>query len=154
VVYPWTEVVSLEDSLQEQKVVTCFLESEGRILLLRRSQRVDTYQGRWAGISGFVDKYPDVQALVEIDEETGLHGKGDLEFIAKGESLVVEDEALGVRWVVHPYLFHVHDRSKIRLDREHQEARWISPGDIDNYQTVPMLKKTLARVYKLKKRVV
>ena len=153
-VYPWTEVVSLVDNLQERKVVTCFLESEGRVLLLRRSERVDTYQGRWAGISGFVEGHPDVQALVEIDEETSLHGKGDLEFIAKSEPLVVEDEELGIRWVVHPYLFHVHDRSKIKIDWEHQEAKWIAPGDIDNYQTVPMLKETLARVYKLKKRAV
>ena len=97
--------------------------------------------------------HPDVQALVEIDEETSLHGKGDLEFIAKSEPLMVEDEAFGVRWVVHPYLFHVHDRSKIKIDWEHQETRWVAPKDIDNYQTVPMLKETLASVYKLKKRM-
>ena len=144
-------MVGLKDNLQEKQVVTCFLESEGKILLLRRSERVGSYQGRWAGVSGYVEEHPDVQVLVEIDEETGLHGKGDLEFISKGKPLVVEDEELGVRWVVHPYLFHVYERSKIKLDWEHKEARWIEPEDIDNYQTVPMLKETLARVYKLKR---
>ncbi len=123
-------------------------------MLLRRSQQVDTYQGKWAGISGFIDKYPDVQALVEIDEETSLHGKGDLEFIAKSEPIAVEDEALGIRWLVHPYLFHVHNRSKISLDWEHQEAKWINPRDIGDYQTVPMLKETLETVYRLRKRTV
>ena len=142
----------MNDNLQEKQVVTCFLESEGKILLLRRSERVGSYQGRWAGVSGYVEEHPDVQALVEIDEETGLHGKGDLEFISKGEPLVVEDEELGVRWVVHPYLFHIYDRSKIKIDWEHKETRWIEPKDIDNYQTVPMLKETLARVYKLRGR--
>ena len=132
---------------QERQVVTCFLESRGEILLLRRSERVTSYQGRWAGVSGSVERTPDVQVLVEIDEETGLHGRGDLEFIKKGEPLVVEDEELGIRWTVHPYLFYVHDRSLVRIDWEHSEARWIDPRDIDNYQTVPMLKETLARVY-------
>ena len=136
--------------LHEKQVVTCFLESEGKVLLLRRSERVGSYWGRWAGVSGYIERFADVQVLVEIDEETSLHGKGDLEFISKGEPLVVEDEELGVRWVVHPYLFHVWDRSKIKIDWEHKEARWIEPKDIDNYQTVPMLKETLERVYKLK----
>ncbi len=137
-------------NLQERQVVTCFLESRGQILLLRRSEQVGTYRGRWAGVSGYIEGPPDVQALVEIDEETGLHGKGDLEFVGKGEPLVVEDEELGVRWVVHPYLFHIHDRSKVKIDWEHKEARWIDPQDIDDYPAVPGLKETLARVYKLK----
>jgi len=146
------KVVRLSSSLQERHVVTCFLESESKVLILRRSDRVGTYRGRWAGVSGYIDRFADVQALVEIDEETSLHGKGDLEFINKGKPLVVEDEELGVRWVVHPYLFHVWERSKIKIDWEHKEARWIDPKDMDDYQTVPMLKETLERVYKLRTR--
>jgi len=137
----------MTSNLRERQVVTCFLESRGQILLLRRSEQVGSYQGRWAGVSGYIERPPDVQVLVEIDEETGLHGRGELEFIKKGEPLVVEDENLGVRWVVHPYLFHVYERGKIKIDWEHKEKRWIDPKDIDNYQTVPMLKETLARVY-------
>lgn len=142
--------MGLASNLQERKVVTCFLESRGQVLLLRRSERVGTYRGRWAGISGYIEGPPDVQALIEIDEETSLHGKGDLEFIGKSDPLVVEDEELGVRWVVHPYLFHITDRSKVKIDWEHKEARWIDPGDLGDYRTVPMLKETLARVYKLR----
>lgn len=137
----------MADNLQERKVVTCFLESDGEILLLRRSERVGSYQGRWAGVSGYIEKTAKKQALVEIDEETGLRGEGDLKLLKKGEPLVVGDKELGVRWVVHPYLFHIYDRGKIKIDWEHKEARWIDPGDIDDYQTVPMLKETLARVY-------
>ncbi len=134
--------------LQEKRVVTCFLESEGRILLLRRSERVGSYQGKWAGVSGYVETSPDEQALTEIAEETGLRGE-DTELISKGEPLPVEDRTLGVRWLVHPYLFRVRDRSKVKIDWEHKEARWIEPREIDAYQTVPMLKETLARVYKV-----
>ena len=133
--------------LQEKEVVTCFLESGGEVLLLRRSEQVGSYQGRWAGVSGYVEKPPDEQALVEIREETSLKGD-DLRLIRSGEPLSVEDEKLGVRWVVHPYLFHIKDRARVRIDWEHKEMRWIDPGDIDNYRTVPMLKETLDRVYK------
>ena len=136
----------MKNNLQEKQVVTCFLESDNEILLLRRSERVGTYQGRWAGVSGYVEKNPDEQALVEIAEEAGLGGE-DIKLVRKGKPLEIEDEELGIRWVVHPFLFHINDRNKVKIDWEHKETRWISPGDIDDYQTVPMLKETLARVY-------
>jgi len=139
--------VRLTSSLEERRVVTCFLEAENEILLLRRSQQVGTYQGKWAGVSGYIEQSADEQALVEIEEETGLSRK-EVKLMAKGKPLVAEDEKLGVRWVVHPYLFHIADRSKISIDWEHGEARWIKPEEIGKYETVPNLKETLARVYK------
>ena len=132
--------------LQEKRVVTCFLESAGEILILRRSERVGSYQGRWAGVSGYVETTPDEQTLIEISEEVGL-GKEDLKLVKKGESLAIEDEQLGVRWIVYPYLFHIKERDKIRIDWEHKEAKWIKPAAMGNFQTVPMLRETLARVY-------
>ncbi len=133
--------------LQEKQVVTCFLESEGEILILRRSGQVGSYQGRWAGVSGYIETTADEQALTEIKEETSLAGE-DLKLIKRGKPLPVKDDKLGVKWVVHPYLFHIKDRSKIKIDWEHKEIRWIAPKDIDNFETVPMLKEALARVYK------
>ena len=135
----------MPESLQEKHVVTCFLESDGEVMILRRSEQVGTYQGRWAGVSGYIEKGADEQALVEIREETGL-AEEDLTLIKKGEPLVAKDEALGVKWVVRPYLFAIKDRGKIKIDWEHKEARWITPEEIGNYSTVPMLKETLERV--------
>ena len=40
------------------------------------------------------------------------------------------------------------DRNKIKIDWEHKEIKWIKPDEIGNYQTVPMLKETLARVFR------
>ncbi len=131
--------------LQEKKVVTCFLESAGEILILRRSQAVSSYRGRWAGVSGYIETTADEQALTEIEEETSL-ARSEVTLIKKGEPLVAEDEGLGMRWIIHPYRFQIKDRDKIKIDWEHQEARWIKPEDIDNYPTVPKLKEALARV--------
>ena len=130
----------------EKRVVTCFLESDGELLLLRRSQQVGSYNGRWAGVSGFIETTPDEQALTEIREETGLQ-PDNIQLIRKGEVLTIEDEELGVRWLVHPYLFHINDRRKIHTDWEHTETRWITPEDIGKFTTVPRLKETLDRVY-------
>jgi len=133
--------------LQEKQVVTCFLESENQILILRRSGQVGSYQGKWAGVSGYIETSADEQAMIEMEEETSL-SREDVELIRKGKPLPVEDKRLGVRWVVHPYLFHIKDRDKVKIDWEHKEARWIKPEEIGNFDTVPKLKETLARVYK------
>ena len=133
--------------LQEKQVVSCFLQYEGKILILRRSEQVSSYQGKWAGVSGYIEKTADEQALMEIEEETGL-GEEDLKLIRKGKPLLIKDDKLGIKWVVHPYLFHIKDRSKVKIDWEHKEIRWIDPKNIDDYETVPRLKETLARVYK------
>ena len=132
--------------LPEKRVVTCFLESDGEVLILRRSRQVGSYQGKWAGVSGYMETTADEQALVEIEEETGL-SQEDLKLIKRGEPLSIEDERIGIKWVVHPYLFHIEDRGKIKIDWEHKETKWIKPEEIGNYQTVPKLKETLARVY-------
>jgi len=134
--------------LQEKQVVTSFLESDGEILILRRSKQVGSYRGRWAGVSGYIETNADEQALVEIEEETSLC-REDLKLIKRGKPLPIKDEKLGVKWVVHPYLFHIKDPGKIKIDWEHKEMKWIEQKDIDNYETVPMLKETLERVYNI-----
>jgi nicotinamide-nucleotide amidase len=125
-----------------RKVVTCFLESENRILILRRSRRVGTYQGQWAGVSGYIEAAPDDQALQEIREEVGLDNQEVL-LIKKGQTLETLDRKLKIKWIVHPYLFHVKDPSKIKIDWEHVEYKWIKPEEIDDYSTVPKLKEAL-----------
>ena len=134
-------------TLREIHAVTCFLESGGRILILLRSQHVSTYRGVWGGVSGVIDEEQtaDGQALREIEEETGL-SREDLELTRKGEPLLIDDKMIGIRKVVYPYLFHVKDPNKVKIDWEHKEIKWIKPEDIDNYETMPKLKETLAQV--------
>ena len=110
--------------LNERHTVTCFLESGKEILLLLRSELVSSYKGKWGGISGVIDegKAADEQARLEIKEETRLSDK-DVQLRRKGEPLVFDDEILNVRKVIYPYLFHVKDRSRIKIDWEHTETR-------------------------------
>lgn len=136
-------------------MVTCFLLRRGEggdeVLLLRRSQRVSTYRGRWAAVSGYLEvDSPLEQAQQEIEEEAGL-SRQDVRLITAGEPLQVVDESIGVRWTVHPFLFEVTvDRLKpvpLKLDWEHVEWRWVPPQDVVRFETVPALAETLDRVY-------
>jgi nicotinamide-nucleotide amidase len=128
-----------------KEVVTAFLESNHKILILRRSAKVGTYQGLWAGVSGYIETTPDQQALVEIKEETGLSPK-DVKLVWKGQLVEVLDEKLKTRWIIHPYLFKVKNPELIKFDWEHIETQWIAPSEIDNYPTVPKLKEALNTV--------
>jgi 8-oxo-dGTP diphosphatase len=136
---------------KEVLTVTSFLESAGEILLLLRSNKVRSYKSTWGGVSGLIDKghTADEQAVQEIAEETGLT-PSDIRLIKKGEPIVIQDAERDLKKVVHPYLYHITDRNKVKIDWEHTEFKWIKPEDIEKYPTMPQLKETLDRVLPVK----
>ena len=130
--------------MTEKRVVTCFLEHGGRILLLKRSEKVGSYRGKWGGVAGYIrgDETADQAAFREIKEEVGLT---DVRLIKRGAPQRFSDPELGIIWVIHPYRFEV-DTRQICTDWEHVEHRWIDPREIENYETVPELKESWERV--------
>jgi translation initiation factor 2B subunit (eIF-2B alpha/beta/delta family) len=133
--------------MDERSVVTCFLEAQGRILVVRRSARVSTYQGRWSGISGTVDAghTPEEQAWQEIREETGL-APPRVWLVSRGQPLSFVDDEISRRWTVYPFRVGVADPAAVRLDWENQEGRWITPSDLGAFETVPHLRDAWERV--------
>jgi 8-oxo-dGTP pyrophosphatase MutT (NUDIX family) len=132
--------------MRRRDVVTCLLQHEGRVLVLKRSDAVRTHRGKWAGVSGGVDAdTPLKQAFQEILEETGL-GVDELQLIRQGKSLDIEDTENDVNWCVHPFLFSIADPSRVRLDWEHTESRWVDPSELESLDTVPRLKETWERL--------
>lgn len=130
--------------MKKVNVVTSFLEHDGKILILRRSDKVRTMKHKWAGISGYIENETALErALEEIQEETGLK-KEDVKLVRVGEPLQVPDAERDILWVVHPHLFKTSN-TNIRLDWEHDQYKWINPDDIVNYDTVLMLRETLLR---------
>ena len=112
-------------------------------MLLRRSDQVGSYQGKWGAVSGYVEGTPEETAHREIAEETGLERA--VELVRQGEPFAVEDEALGTRWIVHPFLFDCAHRD-LRLDWETTEAVWAPPPAILHRDTVPSLWTSYTRV--------
>jgi ADP-ribose pyrophosphatase YjhB (NUDIX family) len=119
-----------------------------RILLLRRSGRVRTYQGAWAGVSGYLESgvAPLKQAYTEIREETGVVAS-QLTLRASGEPLAFRDESAGEAWIVYPFLFVVAPHAAVMTDWETLEHGWFAPDAIGALTAVPRLADALARVY-------
>jgi 8-oxo-dGTP diphosphatase len=132
----------------KNNIVTVFIEYQSKVLLLRRSQKVKSMKGKWAGVSGYIEKQqkPLRQAFKEVHEETGLTNK-NIKVLNEGKPLEAVDNPPGnVIWVVHPFYFRSNTNA-ISLDWEHDQYKWISPTEIENYDTVPRLKEALYRVY-------
>jgi len=125
------------EGVEEVRVVTSFLErADGRILLLERSSKVGSFQGYWAGVSGFLEAAtPLEQAFREVLEETGL-GASVLDLVSEGAPVLARD---GARvFVVHPFRFRTRS-TEVRLDWEHTRAEWVEPSEIRRRATVPKL---------------
>jgi 8-oxo-dGTP diphosphatase len=125
-------------------VVTVFLVNAGKVLVLRRSDRVSTYRGKWAGVSGYLeaDETPRERALKEVREETGL-GRSDLSIVREGAPVLIPCTP----YIVHPFLFELK-RGRVRLDWEHTGSRWVAPSELARLDTVPGLAKVFASLTK------
>ena len=126
------------------KIVTCFLTNENKILLLKRSEKVKSMRGLWAGISGIIEKdeLPLVRAKIEIFEEVGLEEE-QIKLLKEAEKMrIVSPQYRNHEWEVFPFLFETKN-PEIKLNWENSEYNWIKFEDISNYETVPSLKKVL-----------
>jgi len=130
--------------MDETDVVTCFLRHRGAVLLLRRSEDVGSYAGRWGAVAGHAEGDPDAAARAEIREEAGLD-PGAVTLVRRGDPLPVTDEDLGTRWVVHPYLFDCPGRA-VETNWETAEHAWVAPTAILHRETVPELWTSYDRV--------
>lgn len=144
--------------MEEIPVVTCFLRHEGKLLLLRRSDAVGSYPGRWGAVAGHVaasdgdptapEREPIDAGREEIAEETGIE---TATLVRAGDPFVVEDSDRGTRWCVHPFLFDVETSSlgedvTVATDAETSEYAWVHAPEIRRRETVPDLWTSYDRV--------
>ena len=121
-------------------VVTSILKNGERILILRRSNKVGSFQGKWAGVSGYVEEHdssPLRRPIIEIEEETGLN-ENEIKLVRAAKPI----EIVGGEWRVHAFLFEV-EKKEIKIDWEHSEYKWVKPEEIKNYDIVPSLNEVI-----------
>lgn len=121
------------EGVEWNSVVTCILMKEDKFLILKRSGKVGTFRGKWAGVSGYIEvgEEPIQTALKEISEEVGVN---DAQLLRQADSIVVRSgEAV---WEIHPFLFKVKNE-RIAIDWEHTEHRWVTPDELAAFDTVP-----------------
>lgn len=125
-----------------REVVTAILKKGDKILIVKRGNRVNTFIGKWSGISGRMESTPLESALREIEEETGIPAEHAV-LIKEGSPIMAEGENFVFK--VYPFLFEVKEVN-IQLNWENTTYRWILPKDITRYKTVPKLKEVIDEV--------
>jgi len=126
------------------KIVTSFIQDEQKLLILRRSNKVKTMKGLWAGISGIIEKNepPLTRAKIEIYEETGI-SEDKIRLIKNAAKLRIHSPQYeNHEWEIFPFLFEAKNPD-IKLNWENSEYTWITINELKNYNTVPSLEKVL-----------
>ena len=126
------------------KIVTSFLKNDENILILKRSDMVKSMKGLWAGVSGMIeqDETPLVRAKIEIFEEVGLEEK-HIKLLKSSEQIKVESpQYRNHQWEIFPFLFETKN-TKIKLNWENSDFKWINVDQIKEFETVPNLEEIL-----------
>ena len=133
--------------MKSTKIVTSFLTSNKKILILKRSNTVRSMKGLWGGVSGKIEvgEEPLERAKTEILEEVGAT-HDEIKLLKSADRMFVSSPKIqDRRWEIFPFLFHLRSE-KISLNWENTSYRWISPDEIYNYKTVPSLDEVLFKL--------
>jgi len=126
------------------KIVTSFIQDNKKILILKRSKKVKSMKGLWAGISGIIEKdeIPLERAKIEIFEEIGILENKIRLIKSTKEMRINSPQYKNHEWEIFPFLFE-SKKPNVKLNWENSEFRWIEIEELKNYETVPSLEKIL-----------
>jgi len=130
--------------MRSTKIVTSFIRDNEKLLILKRSNKVKSMKGLWAGISGIIEKNeePLKRAKIEIFEEVGMT-EDMITLVKSSEEMKINSPQYeNHEWEIFPFLFEAKNPT-IKLNWENSEFRWINVEELENYETVPSLQKVL-----------
>jgi len=130
--------------MRSTKIVTSFIKDNEKVLILKRSDKVKSMKGLWAGISGIIEKNeePLKRARIEIFEEVGI--KEDVITLVRSaeEMRINSPQYENHEWEIFPFLFEAKNPI-IKLNWENSDFKWINVEELEIYETVPSLQKVL-----------
>ena len=130
--------------MRSTRIVTSFIKNNNKILILKRSDKVRSMKGLWSGVSGIIEntEVPKDRAEIEIYEELGIK-KDKIILLKSAEKIKISSPQYeNHEWEVFSYLFETME-TKIKLNWENSEFKWIDLDELKNYETVPNLDKIL-----------
>lgn len=130
--------------MRSTKIVTSFIRDNDKLLILKRSDKVKSMKGLWAGISGIIenDEEPLKRAKIEIFEEAGI-AEDKMTLIKTTEEMRISSpQYKNHEWKIFPFLFESKNPT-VKLNWENSDFRWIKVDELENYETVPSLEKVL-----------
>ncbi len=130
--------------MRSTKIVTSFIKNNEKLLILKRSTKVKSMKGLWAGISGIIEENeePLKRAKIEIFEEVGIT-EDVITLVSSAEKMKIDSPQYeNHEWEIFPFLFEAKNPT-IKLNWENSEFKWINVEELENYETVPSLQKVL-----------
>lgn len=123
-------------------VINVVVQYQNKILLLKRSEKVNSYKGKWNTLGGYLDEVKPVREKVEeeLGEELKINNLEKTKF-SYGEIYEFHDKEIGKTWIIQPVLVEFARRPNIKLDWEHTDARWIFPKEITKFDCVPKIER-------------
>jgi len=130
--------------MRSTKIVTSFVTSQDKILILKRSDKVKSMRGLWGAVSGIIEgnEEPLYRAKVEIFEEIGVKSES-IQLLKAGKDMTVSSPQYpDHQWHIFPFLFKT-EKMDVLLNWENSSYKWILPDEINHYDTVPNLDEVL-----------
>ena len=130
--------------MRSTKIVTSFIRSNDKLLLLKRSDKVKSMKGLWAGVSGIIEnnEEPLKRAKIEIFEEVGIT-EDEIRLVKSAAGMRVNSpQYQNHEWEIYPFLFEAKNPT-VKLNWENSQYEWINVEELEKYETVPSLQKVL-----------
>ncbi|MFH1598006.1 MAG: alpha/beta hydrolase [Patescibacteria group bacterium] len=139
-------------------VINAFVQHQGKLLMLKRSDRVGTHQGMWDCVGGYlmsdlardgelkIKEDPKTRAIYEIGEELGIARK-DLKLIKEVKPVEWYDQPEDKTWYIYPFLFE-SKTEQIKLDWEHTNYKWITLQQLKKFRHIKGLDINLKKLIK------
>ena len=126
--------------------IICFVKYKDKILILKRSDKVNAYKGKWNSVGGYIDEDKPVKekVLEELREELKID-KDLIREVREGKSYEVHDKSINKTWIIFPFLVELNKEPTITLDFEHTDFKWIKPDELSNYDVISGLDEVLRR---------
>lgn len=130
-------------------VINVIVAHHGRVLLLKRSDKVMAYKGKWNCIGGFLDEVGTIEDKIyeELREELSVLSLL-VERIVYVDPVEVVDSAIDRTWLIQPALVVLKEQPIITLDWEHTDYAWVAQDEVEKYDTVKgldaLIKKAVA----------
>jgi 8-oxo-dGTP pyrophosphatase MutT (NUDIX family) len=120
--------------------------TEGDILIVQRSNDVGFYPGSWNGIGGFLDDDQDFEEKVtaELHEETGITND-QIRSVELGPIFHDDAPEYNKTWIIHPVRVRITGDIG-DTDWEADQAQWIAPDEIGQYQVIPSFLTVLEKL--------
>lgn len=124
-------------------VINCVVRYKNKILLVKRSEKLNLYPGYWNGISGFLDDQKSLNEKVreELREELGLDSNS-IRSIEAGQVFDQDEPQYNKTWIVHPVLVEVNT-DKIITDWEADSHAWLRIEEVRAKKILPGFNQVL-----------